>query len=300
DGGTLYACAGKEKDKRNTFAEKFKIVQAFDTYPKLARCPEIDVIYIATPHSFHYEHTLLCLNNKKPVLCEKPLGVNFEQVTEMFRCARENHVFLMEAMWTAFLPNIVEIQQVVKNNTIGAVLHLKADFGFQAVYDETSRLFDPKLAGGALLDIGIYPVFMSLIILGKPLKITASAHIAPSGVDSSCAILFSYENGATASLYCSFDVHTDTTCDLFGTKGSIRIPGRFHEQDHYFQQLNDEPVQKITTGRTGLGYFQEIEHVHHCLNQGLKQSPVMDFNMSASLIEILDEIRNQIGVMYSG
>ena len=298
DGGYLYAVASTSKDKQKVFSDVYPDILTFDSYEDLAACAEIDAIYVATPHAFHMEHSILCLEHSKAVLCEKPMAVNSVQVQKMIDTARVHRVFLMEAMWTAFLPAIQDVINIIQKGTIGEVKHISADFGFKAVYYAKSRLFDLHLAGGSLLDIGLYPVMMALLILGEPSSIIATAQLAPTGADESCTMLLTYPNGATASLYCTLQTHTDTKCEIYGTDGKITIPGRFHEQDHYLIKMGQEDEMKINVGKKGLGYAHEIEHVASCLQEGKTESPIMGFDMSTTLIRILDEIRLQIGVKY--
>lgn len=298
DGGYLYAVASTSKDKQKAFSDLYPDILTFDRYEDLAACAEIDAIYVATPHSFHMAHSILCLQQGKAVLCEKPMAVNSYQVQKMIDTAQKHRVFLMEAMWTAFLPAIQDVIFTIQRGEIGEVKHLTADFGFKAVYDAHSRLFDLHLAGGSLLDIGLYPVMMAILVFGEPTSITATAQLATTAADESCTILFTYKNGATASLYCSLQAHTDTKCEIYGRDGKITIPGRFHEQDHYMIKMGQEDEIKIYVGKKGLGYAHEIEHVACCLQEGKTESPIMGFDMSMTLIRILDEIRRQNGVKY--
>ncbi len=181
---------------------------------------------------------------------------------------------------------------------IGQIRHLSADFGFQTVYNPKSRLFDPALAGGSLLDVGIYPLFIALLLMGVPESIEAKATIAPTGVDSDCTVLLSYTNGATASLYSSIACHTDTKCEIYGTAGKITIPGRFHEQDHYILKKDDHEKQ-IHCSKTGLGYWHEINHVIECLLSSKKESDIIPLDFSLKMIKMMDEIREIIGVKYA-
>lgn len=287
---TLYACASRDGDKAKSFAQKYNAVTYFDNYEDLAQCSEIDVVYVATPHSFHHDHSILCMQKRKHVLCEKPLGINVSQVQRMIDEAKKHHVLLMEAMWTAFLPTILDIQQTIISGTIGEIRYLTADFGFQAEFDPQSRLFNPSLAGGSLLDIGIYPLFISIVTMGMPSTVQASATLAATGVDSECSILLTYSNGASASLYSSLTCHTDTKCEIYGTKGKITIPGRFHEAGHYFLKKDDSQEIRCEVGKTGLGYFHEIEHINECIRHDKLESSVMSFSMSQNLIQLMDEV----------
>ena len=291
DNAVLSACASRSFENSKRFAKKFQATYFFDSYEELANCPIVDVIYVATPNSFHLEHSKLCLKNKKAVVCEKPFALNKVQVEEIIQVAKESNVFLMEAMWTSCLPNILTIQNTIKSGEIGKIIHLSADFGFKTDYNPKSRLFDPILGGGSLLDIGIYPLYMSLLLIGKPTKIQASLRYTKSGVDASCSVLLSYANKETASLFSSFEAFTDVKCEIYGTKGKIIIPNNFHGHGQHTVQLNGLPDQIVNREPVGFGYYHEIEHVNECLYQGLKESNLMPFEMSLDLIELMDEIR---------
>jgi predicted dehydrogenase len=291
DNAELVACASRESEKSRAFAEKYGVTLSFDSYENLANCTEVDVIYVATPNSYHKEHSILCLQNKKAVLCEKPLSTCQSDVEEMIQVARENNVFLMEAMWTSFLPNILSIENTIQKGTIGEIIHLSADFAFRTDYNPKSRLFDANLGGGSLLDIGIYTLFMSVLFLGKPKKMQATLRNSTSGVDTSCSVLLSYEEEKTATLFSSFETSTNIKCEIYGTEGSIIIANRFHEQSEHTLVTPGKPDQLIQSERVGFGYFYEIEHVNECLYNGWKESPRMPFKVSLDLIQIMDEIR---------
>lgn len=298
ESGVLYACASRNEDQAREFGIKHKASTHFNNYLSLAECKEVDVIYIATPHSFHHEHALLCLANKKHVLCEKPMGLNEIQVLSMIAAATKNKVFLMEAVWTAFLPAIIQVKQMINEGEIGDIRHIKADFGFRTIFDAQSRLFNPNLAGGSLLDIGIYPLFISLILSGYPSYVQSIAHLAATGVDDECTILLQFSSGATASLYSTLTCDTDTICEIYGTKGKITIPTRFHEQDHFYLQLNDEDRVEIKSGKKGLGYYHEIEHTNACIQNNITESNIMTHSLSLQLVRLMDEIRKQCGLVY--
>lgn len=287
----LVACASRDKNKSEQFAAKFHANLFFDNYEDLARCNEIDVIYIATPNSYHLQHTLLCLKNKKAVLCEKPLGTNLKEVEEMIFTAKENNVFFMEAMWTAFLPNVLSVKDTISSGAIGSIVHINSDFGFTSSFNSNSRLFDPELGGGSLLDIGIYPIFISLFLLGKPLNVQSSIRDSISGVDASCTVLLTFSENQTASLFSSFETTTDTKCEIYGTLGKIIIKNRFHEKNEHIISIQGKPDELIQFNPTGFGYYHEIEHVNQCLYLGLNESPIMSFETSLNLIKIMDEIR---------
>lgn len=293
ENAALVACASRIFEKSKRFAKKYQATYFYDSYLELATCPDVDVIYIATPNSFHLEHSLLCLKNKKAVLCEKPLALNKFQVEEIIQVAKENNVFLMEAMWTSCLPNILQIQNTIKSGKIGEIIHLTADFGFKVDYNPKSRLFDPTLGGGSLLDIGIYPLYISLLLMGKPAKIQSSLRYTKLGVDASFSVLLSYTDEKTASLFSSFETFTAIKCEIYGTKGKIIIPSNFHEQSQHTIIIDGLTGQLIQSELVGLGYFHEIEHVNECLYQGLNESYLMPLKMSMNLIELMDEIRSK-------
>ena len=293
DNATLTACASRDIEKSRSFSKEHNASLFFDNYEELANCDQVDVVYIATPNSYHSEHAILCLKNEKAVLCEKPFAINTSQVKEMIQVAKENNMFLMEAMWTSCLPNINAIQKTIQSGMIGEIFHLNADFGFKSDYDPKSRLFNPALGGGSLLDIGIYPIFMSLLFLGKPIKIVASLRNTVSGVDASCSVLISYDGEKTAALFSSFETFTDIKCEIYGTKGKIVIPSRFHEQNEHIISIYGNPNQVIKSDQIGFGYYYEIEHVNECLYNEQKESSIMPFEMSLNLMQIMDDIRLQ-------
>ena len=296
--GKLIACASRNAATAEQFAQRYHAEKWYNNYTELTSDPQVDVVYIATPHSLHHSHTMLCLDHNKHVLVEKPAAVNVTQFRQMSLLASSKKLLLMEAMWTAFLPAVAEVRNTIIEGRIGELRHINADFGFISPFDAESRLFNPMLAGGSLLDIGIYPVFISLFLLGKPTDIKSSATLTDTAVDDECTVLLTFGQGATASLYSSLRVHTETKCEIYGTKGKISIPGRFHEQDHFF--VTDERGHTVRTdcGRTGRGYWHETEHVNSLLLEGRAESPVMSHDMSLLLLEVMDEVRKQNGIIY--
>ena len=190
----LVAVASRNIQNANNFAEKYNAKKAYSSYEELAKDTNVDAVYIATPHSFHKEHAILCLQNKKAVLCEKPFAMNLSEVAEMIQVAKENNVLLMEALWSFFLPHFTYVLDLVKSEKFGKLKSLEADFGFHTPYNTDSRLFKKELGGGSLLDIGIYPIFAALATLGEPDAIDASATFFENGADASCDTVFQYKN----------------------------------------------------------------------------------------------------------
>jgi len=296
--GIVVACAARDAERAGNFAKKYRIPIHYGDYTSLAASREVDVIYIATTHNFHEAHAVCCMQHGKHVLCEKPLAVNLAQTISMQETAQKYQVFLMEALWTAFLPAMISLKNAIQSGLIGDIRHIRADFGFKVPYDPESRLFNPALAGGSLLDIGIYPLFMATWLCGMPEKIHAVASKAPSGVDDECSILLLYPNKSSASLYASVTCHTDTTCEIFGTMGKITVPSRFHEQHSYIHSSPEQEYKITDTGILGRGYVHEIDHVYDCLKSGLTESPVMSHQFSRDLAYLMDRVRSLIDVRY--
>ena len=296
----LHAVASRSLPKAQEFAAKFGASHAVGSYEELLTVPDIDVVYIATPHSEHHAHTLLCLRGGLPVLCEKAFALNARQSQEMISTAREKGVFLMEAFWTRFFPAINKALELVAAGTIGEVKHLAADFGFVAPYVPEGRLFNPALAGGSLLDIGVYPLFISKLFLGEPQDIKAVSVPAGTGVDLTCAMVLSYASGATASLFSTITAQTDNQCILYGSKGQLHLTGRFHAASGITLHLTGEEPQVIPCEKQGYGYHYEAQHVQECLEQGLTESPLLPLQFSQELMQLMDTIQQQIGLRYPG
>ncbi len=228
----LYAVASRDGHKAKAFAKQYNVKRSYDSYELLAEDQQIDAVYIASPHAMHKAHSILCMNHKKAVLCEKPLALNTDQLNEMMHSAKANNVLLMEAMWTAFLPHFQSAMKEIRDGKIGRITHIEADFGFQAAFHPESRLMNKRLGGGSLMDIGIYPVFLALSVLGIPKHIEANATYFETGVDASCHIVFTHRNHARAVLDCTFLEHTPTSATITGEKGKIIIHPKFHSPAH--------------------------------------------------------------------
>jgi predicted dehydrogenase len=298
EGSVVTCCASRDEEKSKQFAHKYGISNAYFTYERMLEDTPCDIVYVATPHSHHEQHVLQCLEAGKHVLCEKPMGVNAGQVKRMQQKAKEKGLFLMEAMWTGVLPIMKDIRAVIASGGIGEVRRISADFGFSFPFDAQSRVYNPILAGGTLLDIGIYPLYVAMSILGVPQEIQSFVTKASTGTDSECSIHLHYANGATASLYSAVTCTTPTECTIVGTEGTIRIPSRFHEQSKYLLETKDGVVHERQAGKKGYGYVHEIDHVRECLIHGYTESPVLTFNLTHQLTQIMDQIRKQHGIQY--
>ena len=294
----LQAVASRNGYKAQKFADKYSAAKHYGSYKKLIEDPKVDVVYIATPNHLHYSQALDCMEAGKAVLCEKPFALNASQVRKMIATAKARKVFLMEALWTRFIPATKQLIELIENGQIGQIQSLRADFGFPAPQDPNGRLFNPEMGGGSLLDIGIYPLYLSYLLLGKPESIAAQAEMHYTGVDSSCSIELSYPGGQTAILESSFLETTPTEAIIEGTEGGIYMHPRFH----HCEKLSIEEKGKLKDLEipyTGLGYFHEIDEVVNCLQQGKLQSELMPHKDSLALMELLDAVRSLIGLQFS-
>ena len=299
EGANLYAVASRDQSKADAFGKEFQADKAYGSYEAMIQDPTVDIVYIATPHIFHKEQTLLCLKHKKAVLCEKAFAINQEEVTEMIAFAKAQHTFLMEALWTYFVPHYTFVLEKIASGKLGDIKSLKADFGFEADYNPDSRLFNKSLGGGSLLDVGIYPVFTALTALGYTENIRATAVFGPTDVDQHCEMTLQYPNQVKAQLQSSIDRNTDTTCRITLEKGEILINSRFHDPTTVTITQDGTPVTYNFPIPEGVnGYHYEILHCQEMLAKGKTQSDVMTFEKSIQLIKMLDTIRGKIGLEY--
>lgn len=302
EGAELFAIASRDLDRAKAFAAEFPATHVLDSYEALVALKDVDVIYIASPHSHHHEHTLLCLQHGKAVLCEKAFAINSRQATEMVALAREKGVFLMEALWSRFLPHYRKVKEMMDAGMLGEVKGILANFGFKPNHPVPPRLFDPALGGGSLLDIGIYPVFLAQSLLGVPEKIMASMDRSSSGVDEQCSITFKYPNGVTANLFSTLASNLETDADIFGTSGRIRLTSRFYEPTatiQYYPGIVSTKTEIPIEREGGWGYQHEARHVQECLRAGLTESPVWGLDNTLALMQTLDRIRSAMGLVYS-
>ena len=292
----LVAVASRSKVKANNFSTKFNVKQAYDSYEDLAKDPNVEAIYIATPHSFHKEHAILCMKHKKAVLCEKPFAMNSNEVDEMIAVAKENNVLLMEALWTFFLPHYKYLLDTVRNQSLGKLEKLEADFGFKAAYDLEGRFLKKEIGGGSLLDIGIYPIFAAISTLGKPKNIEANASFYETGADSECNMVFNYDD-SMAILKSTLLKETKSEAIYTFTDGVLKLNTRFHEPTTITISQNDMETTKDIPYK-GFGYYYEILHFNQLLRDGKKESDIMTFEFSKVLIETIDKVRSLIGLEY--
>ena len=299
EGAECFAVASTDGSRAKHFAAEFGFQHSFDSYQKLCDFP-VNVIYIATPHGLHHDHVMMCLQHQKSVLCEKAFALNSHQLKEMVAESRSRGIFLMEAFWTRFLPQYVRLTEIIDSGQIGNICTISADFGFKMADPPAPRLYDPLLGGGALLDIGIYPVFLAVNLLGRPSEINALMVPFTTGVDQQIVANMRFENGALANLQATFLSDTPVEAVINGTIGRIRITNRFHNaSSRIFLSVNGSAEEEINVHReSGYGYQFEARHVQACLEKGLTESPVWSLNHSMLLMETLDRIRVSSGIRY--
>jgi predicted dehydrogenase len=301
DDAVLVAVAARDEDRASTFAHTFGATDVHTTYEALASSPSVDVIYVATPHGFHYEHTMLCLHHRKAVLCEKAFALNRAQAQDMIDYARAQGVFLMEAFWTKFLPQYSKVLEIILSGVLGEIQWIQAAFGFRPQPPVASRIFDSALGGGSLLDIGIYPVFLAQAILGKPVAIQAMARLHETGVDEQCVMSLKFAQGALASLSSTMTAETPVEAVIAGTEGRLMLKNRFHNAVSTLEIAmgKEDPTPVEVYRETGYGYQFEARHVNQCLRQGRIESPIMKHADSLALLETLDAIRQAAGIRYN-
>ena len=295
----LYAAASRSIENAKSFATDMGFERAYGSYMEMVNDPQVDVVYIASPHSHHCEHTLLCLNHQKAVLCEKAFAINSQQVRLMIEAAQSNNKFLMEAFWTRFQPSFLKAMEVIHTGELGALKAVKSDFGFNAEYNPEKRLYNVDLGGGSLLDIGIYPIFMSLMALGKPSEIKTMATFCPTGAEETIMMSFNYPQGATASLVSSFASYSSTQTEFCFENGFLRLNRRSFSPTTITYWKNWEEEKTITFEKgAGSGYELEAAHVMECLDAGKIESNLMSWSVSADLMEIMDRVRKDAGIVF--
>lgn len=296
--GELLAAGSRTIESANKFAAKHHIPRTYGSYEELMADPDVEAIYVATPHPLHKENVMSALKAGKAVLCEKPFTVNSGELEELVQYAQEKKLFLMEAMWTRFLPPICKVREWIDAGAIGEVRLVKAEFGFRTDWNPEGRLLNPELGGGALLDAGIYPVsFASMIFGANPDKIWSTAHIGETGVDEQFSVLLEYSGGRAASLQGAVRLNLTDDAYIHGTKGYIHIPSFLNTTTATLYAEDREP-EVYKDDRTAKGYAYEAEEVGRCLQEGLTESTVITLQESIDIMKLLDTIRGQWGLRY--
>ena len=294
----VQAVGSRSSEKATDFALEFPGCTPYGSYEELVADPMIDAVYVATPHPQHVTNTLLALNAGKPVLCEKPFAVNAVEAKAMVSSARANNVALLEAMWTRFLPHIAQVRELLASGVIGEIVNVEADHGQYLIDHENPRLTEPSLAGGALLDLGIYPVSFAHMVLGAPARITATGVLTEKGVDSQTSTIFDYENGAQAVLTTTLITGTPCRATIAGTLGRIEIDRTFYNPANMRLVMQDGTTTEYPNTYKGHGLREQAAELERMVRNGEIESLLLTHKMSIEIMQSLDEIRNQIGLRY--
>ncbi len=295
----LYATSSRDLQKAIDYKNKYGFEVAYGSYTEMVNDPKVDAVYIATPHTFHREHAILCMNHKKAVLCEKAFAINKKEVEEMIACAKENSTFLMEAFWTKFQPSFIKAMEILKSGELGKLQIVRSDFAFNAPFIEERRLYNVNLGGGSLLDIGLYPVFAALTSLGKPDFIKTFAHFSTTGTEESISMLFQYAGGEMANLASSFSSYSPTQTEYWCEKGYMILNPRWYMPTKITIVKNGQEPLYFNSGHfEGTGYQYEAAHVMKCLDEEKIESEIMTWQNSLDLIETLDRIRRDAGIFF--
>jgi predicted dehydrogenase len=298
-GAVFAGVASRSLDKARDFAAEFHAGAAFGSYEELAAADGIDLVYVATPHPQHAQNALLALGAGKGVLVEKPFTMNLREAEQVVALARSKNLFLMEAMWTRFMPALAEVKRLIAAGEIGSVHQVVADFGFTATFGPEHRVFNPELGGGALLDLGIYPLSIAASLLGPVVDVKAQAEMGPTGVDVQTGFTMKHQGGAMSVCSCSFQARTPGELTVSGSRGHIRMNTMFHRARSITVALEEGGTRTIDTPYLGNGYVHEAIEAQRCFLDGLIESPGMTHEETLALMGVMDEIRRQIGLRYA-
>ena len=293
----IQAIGARNQAKADEFADTYGIPNRHDSYEKLVNDPEVDIVYVATPHPFHVRDAVLALNSGKHVLCEKPFTINEKEAVQIKEAANRNNRFVMEAMWARFLPGQNELQKIIKSGAIGKVRIVIADHTRYLV--DIRRLWDPELGGGALLDLGVYPIHLIVRLLGIPTKIESSAKLSSENIDEYLMCKMDFADGGMATFLTTNSVAGANRATIYGEKGRVEVEGSAWDGTNFslFNQAGDF-ISKYQENHPGTGrQFQALE-VERCIREGLLESPQLQVDETIAIMRIMDQIRNQICVKY--
>ncbi len=300
DNAVLYAVGSRDIGRARQFSDLHGFKKYYGSYKELAADPDVDIVYVASPHSHHMEHTILCLEAGKSVLCEKAFALNSREVMKMIDLAKDRGLFLMEALWPPFQPSYIKCSDLLSGSDVGDIISIRSFFAFKPPYEPENRVYNLKLGGGALLDIGIYPVIDALTFLGVPESIQTLATFDRTGADNNIDILFAYKDGRSASLFASLKSDTGAGCDLICERGIIsirRLPDG--SQMTSLRRLGEEP-ESYRFDPPSRGFHLEAIEVMERLDRGETESRVVPLSFSIELINTLDRIRSEAGIVYPG
>ncbi len=290
DEGIITAVGSRTKNRADAFGDEFSIPHRYSSYEDLVADPDVDVIYVATPNPFHHANAMLALEHDKPVLVEKAFTMTGAEARDLVRVARERRLFMMEAMWTRFLPHVVAIRELIANDELGEIVTVEADHGQWFERDPTSRLFAPELGGGALLDLGVYPVSFASMIFGAPERLTALVDPAFTGVDGQVSMLFGYGGGAHAVLTCTSGARSATRACITGVKARIEVDSDFYAPSSFTLINRNGDQQRFEFPHQGRGLRHQAVEVARCVNGGLLESPVMPLDETVAIMETMEKV----------
>jgi predicted dehydrogenase len=290
ESGVAVAVGSRSMESANTFADEFDIAGRYDSYEALVDDPEVEAVYVATPHPMHFDNAMLALERGKPVLVEKAFTVTAEQASMLVGVAADKKVFMMEAMWTRFLPHVIAIRELIADGSIGEIVTFEADHGKRFDYDPSSRFFNPALGGGAMLDLGVYPISFASMLLGPPAKIMAVVDPAPTGVDMADSMIFGYENGAHALINTTMAARTSTRASISGTKARIEIEGDFYSPGAFSLITPSGEVRRFEFATQGRGLHYEAAEVARCVRSGLLESPLMPLHETVEIMTTMEAV----------
>ena len=292
------AVASRSPERARKAAGRYGIPHVYGSYEELAESPFVDLVYIATPHPFHKEQSMLMMRHGKHVLCEKPMTVNDAEAEAMIACARKNNVFLMEAMWTRCMPAMKKARELAGSGAIGQIRHIDGNFSFVGAYNEEDRVYAKDLAGGALLDLGIYPLMGITGFLGwEPARATAFAAPAPTGVDMRLCAQLLYASGATAQFFCGMDADADQRMAVYGSDGWLEIPDFWHPHTVILHRSGKED-EIFDYPPENEGHHYEFDHAAECITAGLKESPLVTLKETLAVSRLCTQLRGEVGVIY--
>lgn len=296
----LVAVGSRSLERARAFATEFDAEYAAGSYEELFSGPRIDAVYIATPHVSHLELVELCLNQGVAVLCEKPLGLNYAQVEKMVKLSREKQVYLMEALWSRFTPSTLKVLKLIEAGTLGEIESVRADFGFQVGPNTPKRILDPALGGGSLLDIGIYPVWLCLLLLGKPEEIIVAARLDENTVDHEIHVSLRNAEGKLGHAYSTLLGRTPTEALILGSKADLHWHSRFHEPSNFSILREGETPENFFFDRPTNGYNYEAIAVMEDVRAGKTENELWSLDDSLLLHRTLTQIRAKAGIVYPG
>jgi predicted dehydrogenase len=297
-GATVAAVGSRSAEPAERFAAQYAIPHVHASWQALAADPDVDVVYVATPHSAHHAATKLCLEAGKAVLCEKPFTLDLATSQDLVDTARAKGLFLMEAMWTRTNPAVRRMLELVADGAIGEVVAVEANFGVAGPFGPEHRMRAPELGGGALLDLGVYPITYAHLFLGAPTDIRAWASLYPEGTDANTGMIFGYPSGAVATLHCGSVGESSQRATVVGSTGRIEVPAPFFVPDR-FTLVRGGEREEFSMPLRGHGMGYEAEEVMRCLREGLTESPLMTHEETLSVMSTLDAVRAQLGVSYA-